>query len=45
MLSATEILSPSTVKRLLAEQGRLLKKSNELEAASSKETASYKFFY
>ena len=46
MWSATEILSVSTVKKLVVEQGRFHKKgSNELEVASFNEAASYKFLY
>ena len=39
MLSATETVLPSTVKRLLVEQ------VNELGAGSFNESASYKFLY
>ena len=39
MLSNTEMLSDSTVKRLVVEQGRFLR------VASFSETASYKFLY
>ena len=46
MLSATEILTVSNVKRLVVEKGRFLKRvSNELGVASFNETASYKFLY
>ena len=45
MLSATEILSISTVKRLAIEEGRFLKNSNELGVARLNETASYMFLY
>ena len=40
MIVATEILSASIVKRLIVEQGRFLRNSNELGAASSNETVS-----
>ena len=43
MLNATEIVSASTVKVLVVEQGRFLK-SNEFGVASYDETASYRFF-
>ena len=43
MLNAKKILSAYTVKRLVVEQGRFLKKSNELGVASFNKTANYMF--
>ena len=43
MLSATENISSSMVKRLVVEQGRFLKRENELGVASFNEAARYKF--
>ena len=45
MLSATETLSAFTIKGLVVEQGRFLKKSNKLGVASFNEIANCKFLY
>ena len=44
MLSVSEILSASTIKRLIVEN-RFLKKSNKLGVASFNDTESYEFLY